>query len=105
MEATIEFVCSDEESKALDHLFKNNGERYNLHKAAEEFQELGLVLNQKLLKPGKVKDQEIIDEIGDCLIRLKILTRMFPQEAIDKRVAYKLSKYKEYIDHEKYQHI
>lgn len=88
-----------------DYLVKNNGEKYNLHKASEECQELGLVLNQYLLKPDKVDPQEIIDEIGDVIIRVEILSRMFPLERIQGRVNYKLNKYQEYIDHKKYNNI
>lgn len=91
--------------KIIQHLVKENGHKYNLHKAAEEFQELALVLNQKLLKPTKVDDQEIIDEIGDCIIRLEILKNKYPLELIQKRIDYKLGKYKEYIDHKTYDQI
>lgn len=91
--------------KIIDFLVKKNEFDYNLHKASEECQELGLVLNQKLLKPGKVTDQEIIDEIGDVEIRLAILKRLYPLDQIQKRVDYKLSRYKEYKDSEKYRNI
>ena len=89
----------------LDYLHQNNGEIYNLHKASEELLELALVLNQKMLKPGKINDQEIIDEIGDVLIRVKILCKMFPMDEIQKRIDFKLSKYLTYIDHQNYKHI
>jgi NTP pyrophosphatase (non-canonical NTP hydrolase) len=89
----------------IQYLFENNGEQYNLHKASEECQELGLVLNQYILKPTKVDKQEIIDEIGDVMIRLEILKKMFSIEDINKRVDYKLSKYQEYIDHKSYSKI
>lgn len=89
----------------IKHLTKENGHEYNLHKASEEFQELALVLNQKLLKPTKVDEQEIIDEIGDCIIRLEILKKKYPIDLIQKRVNYKLNKYKEYIDHKTYKQI
>ena len=67
----------------IDTLKERNGYHYNLHKASEEFQELALVLTQKLLKPTKVDDQEIIDEIGDCIIRLDILKKMFDNKKIE----------------------
>jgi len=89
----------------IDYLYTNNGVNYNIHKASEECQELGLVLNQWLLKPGKVDRQEIIDEIGDVIIRVEVLKKMFPIEEINKRIDYKLSKYKEYKDHQKYDKI
>lgn len=76
-----------------------------MHKASEEFQELALVLNQKLLKPTKVNDQEIIDEIGDCIIRLKILKKMYPKQGIKERVIFKLTKFKEWLDNNQYNNI
>ena len=51
------------DKEIIDILYKENGDSYNMHKASEECQELGLVLNQFLLKPNKVHTQEIIDEI------------------------------------------
>lgn len=94
-----------EQVKIIDHLVVNNGDKYNMHKAAEEFQELGLVLTQKLLKPTKVDDQEIIDEIGDCMIRLEILKKMYPMDKIEKRIDKKLTNFKTYIDHKLYSQI
>ena len=82
-----------------------NGYFYNLHKASEECQELGLILNQKLLKQDKVEDEAIIDEIGDVMIRLEILKLMFNNDKIQKRIDYKLAKFEEYVDHNKYNKI
>lgn len=95
----------DEQKEIIEHLVDNNDFNYNLHKASEEFQELGLVLNQYLLKPTKVDVQEIIDEIGDAYIRLEILKMLFNNEAIQKRIDFKLSKFKEYIDNKSYSQI
>lgn len=89
----------------IEYLSINNGRRYNLHKASEEMQELGLVLNQFLLKPTKVDEQAIIDEIGDVKIRLAILEKIFPADKIQKRIDYKLSKYQEWLDHKLYDEI
>lgn len=91
--------------EVINHLYINNGEKYNLHKASEELQELALVLTQKLLKPTKVNDQEIIDEIGDVIIRLEILKKIYPMTEITERVNFKLSKFKGYIDHKLYNKI
>ena len=89
----------------IDILVERNGYHYNLHKAAEELQELALVLTQKLLKPKKVDDQEIIDEIGDVEVRMEILKKIFDKQKIEKRIAYKLGKFHEYVDHNSYKHI
>lgn len=94
--------------EVIDILVERNGFEYNLSKASEEFQELALVLTQKLNKPSKVKDVEITDEIGDAIIRLEILKKMYEKTnpgIIFKRVDYKLSKFADYIDHKKYTKI
>ena len=96
---------NEKQQKIIDHLVKVNGEQYNMLKASEECQELGLVLLQKTLKPTKVDNQEIIDEIGDVAIRLEILKKMYSEQEIQKRINYKISKFKEYIDHKLYSQI
>lgn len=94
-----------EQKKLIEKIRKQNGKVYNFHKTAEELLELALVLNQKLLKPTKVNDQEIIDEIGDVIIRLETLKPYFNQGKILDRINYKLGKYKEYNDHKRYKQI
>lgn len=89
----------------IDILVKKNGFEYNLSKASEELQELSLALTQKLNKPYKVTDQEIIDEIGDVEIRIAILRKIFNPEKIDKRISEKLKKFQEYNDSAKYKRI
>lgn len=89
----------------IQHLVLNNKKKYNMHKASEEMQELGLVLNQKLLKPTKVKKQEIIDEIGDVIIRLEVLKHLYSTKKIQERVNEKLASYKSWIKTNKYKQI
>lgn len=105
MTENIDDLFTNDELEILEYLSKENGDRYNIHKCSEECQELGLVLNQFLLKPTKVDEQEIIDEIGDVLIRVRILMKKYPTDLIRERIKYKLSKYKEYIDHKMYNQI
>lgn len=88
-----------------DILHERNGYQYNLLKASEECQELGLALTQKILKYTKTSDQAIIDEIGDVIIRVEILKRIFPIDLIEKRIDKKLSKFETYMDHELYKEI
>lgn len=90
--------------------FRNRGKHssnYNSEKLAEEASELSLVLQQKKLKPARVEDQEIIDEIGDTLIRIRMymLERPEIQDAINARVQHKLSKYHEWLLTGKYEKI
>jgi len=99
----VEF--NEKQQKIIDHLVKENGNQYNMLKAAEECQELGLVLTQMVLKPTKVDVQEIIDEIGDVAIRLEILKKIYSEQDIQKRINLKLSKFKEYIVHKMYSQI
>jgi NTP pyrophosphatase (non-canonical NTP hydrolase) len=87
-------------------LLKYNNPQYQLNKASEEFQELALVLTQKVNKPYKVSDKEIIDEIGDCKIRLAILERIYNENGeVDKRVAKKLDNFNRYLINKEYENI
>lgn len=88
--------------KIIDILVETNDKDYNFLKAAEELQELSLVLTQSVLKKKQVPDKEIIDEIGDVKIRLAIIEKFFSKEEIDKRINYKFSKFQEYLDKGKY---
>lgn len=81
----------------LDAISKKNTPEYNTFKTVEELQELSLVLTQKQLKPTKVSDQEVIDEIGDVLIRLEMLLKNYDLNLVKKRIDYKLSKFSEYV--------
>lgn len=90
----------------IERMVEYNNPNYQLRKASEEFQELALVLTQKVNKPYKVNDQEIIDEIGDCRIRLEILEKIYNKNgAVDKRVAYKLGKFDKYMVNKEYKDI
>jgi NTP pyrophosphatase (non-canonical NTP hydrolase) len=92
-----------ESKDVINYLLLTNKPEYTMAKAAEEFTELALVLQQKALKPTKVDDQEIIDEIGDCIIRLKMLKKMYSKKKIKERVSLKLNQYEGYINEGKYQ--
>jgi len=84
-------TITPEQQQIIDYLTLSNKYKFNLSKASEEFLELGLVIQQQLNKvQGAVPDQEIIDEIGDCIIRLEILKKLFNQKKIQERVDYKL---------------
>lgn len=86
----------------INHLIKTNDYKYNLLKAGEELQELALVLTQMALKEYKVDKQEVIDEIGDVKIRMKVLSKLFDKKAIKKRYDFKLRKFESYIQEGKY---
>lgn len=90
------------DKKLIKYLVKNNDYKYNLLKAAEELQELSLVLTQMALKEEKVDKQEVIDEIGDVKIRLKVIQYFFSKKKIKKRIRFKLDKLKSYITDNKY---
>jgi hypothetical protein len=78
---------------------------YNILKAVEELNELSTALAQSFTKPNKLSEQEIIDEIGDVEIRLKILKILFSKRKVDERVQKKLKAYKNYLDDKKYKTI
>lgn len=82
-----------------------NDVKYNKMKSSEEFQELALALTQQVLKPTKVKDQEIIDEIGDCIIRLSILIKIYDLDKIRERLNYKVTTFNKYVTGSDYDNI
>jgi len=86
----------------INTLVETNEHDYNLLKASEELQELSLVLTQLVNKPNKVKTKEVIDEIGDVKIRLKILEKLFDSEQIQERVDFKMNKFKGYLENDEY---
>lgn len=79
-----------EKKQIIQYLVASNTTQFNILKAIEECQELGLILTQYLTKPHKVTEDDITDEIGDVIIRLKILKEIFPKGKIKKRVNDKL---------------
>ncbi len=83
-------------------LAETNSREYNLLKAAEELNELSLVLIQLVNKPNKVKEQEVIDEIGDVCIRIKVLKHLFNRQSISKRILFKTNNFKRYLEEDKY---
>lgn len=91
------------DQSVVDYMVHYNGD-HNFKKAVEELMELALVLMQKLNKPiaGAPEEQEIIDEIGDVEIRMEVLKRLFPKDKIDKRIKFKMDKFRNYIETKKY---
>lgn len=79
-----------EKKQIIQYLVENNTIQFNILKAIEECQELGLILTQYLTKPHKVLEDNITDEIGDVIVRIKVLKQMFPKGKIKKRVNDKL---------------
>ena len=90
------------DKKLIKHLVKNNDKTYNLLKTAEELQELSLAITQLINKPNKVDEQEIIDELGDVKIRLKIISKLFSKKKVKERIKFKLDKFRSYIKEGKY---
>jgi hypothetical protein len=89
-------------NKTIKELAKSNDYNYNLLKASEELQELSLVLTQYINKPDRVEIKEIIDEIGDVKIRIKILEKLFNKKSIKERVVFKINKFKTYLKNKEY---
>ncbi len=91
------------DQSVVDYMVHYNGD-HNFKKAIEELQELALVLMQMLNKPieGAPDEQEIIDEIGDVEIRMEVLKRLFAKDKINKRIKFKMDKFRNYIETKKY---
>jgi hypothetical protein len=80
--------------KIAEKLIGYNTYDYNILKLIEELQELSLVLTQAYLKPSKVDQQEIIDEIGDVKIRMAVLDKILNQQPlVNERIEFKLKKF------------
>lgn len=90
------------DKELIKYLVENNDYKYNLLKTAEELQELSLVLTQMALKKEKIDKQEVIDEIGDVKIRLKVIQYFFSRKKVKKRIKFKLDKFRSYIKEDKY---
>ena len=88
--------------QTINKLAKTNKYEYNLLKAAEELQELSLILTQMVNKPNKVSEKNVTDEIGDVTIRLEILKKLFNNNLINRRIKYKINKFKTYLSDGKY---
>jgi len=84
--------------KVIKTLIETNDLNYNKLKAAEELQELSLALTQQLLKPTRITDEAVIDEIGDVWIRMQILMKLYDKKKVNDRIVYKLNKFSEYFD-------
>ena len=90
------------DKKLIKYLVKNNDYKYNLLKAAEELNELSTILLQYVNKDNKIDKQKIIEEIGDSIIRIKVLKKLFNKKKINSRIDFKLKKFKSYIKNNKY---
>lgn len=90
------------DKKLIKYLAENNDRDYNLLKTAEELQELSLAITQLINKPNKVDEQEVIDEIGDVKIRLKVIQHFFSRKKVKERIEFKLDKFRSYIKEGKY---
>ena len=100
----IELVASENmtDKEVIQYLALNNNKKYNLLKCAEELSELQTVLLQNINKEKEIDIQHIIDEIGDCIIRLSVLKLIYNKSLIEERINYKLNKFRIYIKKGKY---
>lgn len=96
---------TEDHLKIISEVYKYNSTEFNMIKTIEELQELSLALTQKITKPTLNNTQAIIDEIGDVKLRLKILEFYYDKDKVDARIALKLSKWKQYLEHKKFKNI
>jgi|JI10StandDraft_1071094.scaffolds.fasta_scaffold12871_19 NTP pyrophosphatase (non-canonical NTP hydrolase) len=90
-------------SEFARYAFENNTTKYNILKAVEELNELSTRLMQNYNKPHKADAQATIEEIGDVIIRIEVLKKIFPINSIEDRIEYKLGKFESYKS--KYENI
>ena len=63
---------------------------------------MSTILLQYVNKDNKIDKQKIIEEIGDSIIRIKVLKKLFNKKKINSRINFKLNKLKSYIKENKY---
>ena len=68
---------------------KESLKQYDHLKCVEELNELATILMQQFNKPHKVYDDEIVNEIGDVLYRLKNMMDYYDRKAVLARKKYK----------------
>ena len=89
--------------EVIKRMLVNNDPDYQLIKALEELSELQTALLQFITKKGrKTTKQDVIEEIGDVKIRMKILEKVFGKKAVNKRVTEKLTKFDGYMNEKKF---
>lgn len=89
----------------INYLVKTNESKFQILKACEELSELNTILLQDITKEGrKTIQQDIIDEIGDVIIRMKILKKIYGKKKVNKRINLKLQEFKKYIINNEYKH-
>ncbi len=91
-----------EDKKLIKYLVENNDYKYNLLKTVEELNELSTILLQYVNKDNKIDKQKIIEEIGDSIIRIMVLKKLFNKKKINSRIKFKLDKFRSYIKEGKY---
>lgn len=90
------------DKELIKYLVENNDYKYNLLKTVEELNELSTILLQYVNKDNKIDKQKIIEEIGDSIIRIKVLKKLFSKKKVKERIKFKLDKFRSYIKEGKY---
>lgn len=76
----------------VNFLTKSIPEKYLILKTCEELSELNAVLLQYLNKgPSKVSKNDIIEEIGDVKLRIKLIESLFDKKKVNNRYKLKLN--------------
>lgn len=78
----------------VKQLAESNQEQYNYLKLVEECTELNEAILKSINKIGRSdapSEQDIIDEMGDVFIRLRILSEKLGFEKVQARINYKLA--------------
>ncbi len=88
----------------ITKMAETNSWEYNIDKTIEELFELGEVLMKRKLKGSNwgATNKQIIDEVGDVEIRIRVLRKLLGEESINSRVEEKLAKFKGFFEQGKY---
>lgn len=92
------------QKEILDFLATQNDPNYNLLKLAEECTELSDVLIKSVTKPNVDRNEHLIEELGDVLLRATIVIRMIKaDDKVDDRMLYKIDNLNKLIEENNYQ--
>lgn len=88
-----------DKKKIITSIISKNEDYYNWLKLTEALNELATVTTQQVTKPTKDQLQELVSEIGDVEIRLKVIKEKYDLHfRVKKHIGSKLTKIKKTLN-------
>jgi NTP pyrophosphatase (non-canonical NTP hydrolase) len=91
--------------RTIDKMVTKNTPQYNYIKLAEECNELALAIMHKISKPHKDTMVNLIEEVGDVEIRLRVIKKQVGIALVNHRIKAKMLKYKQWFISKRYPNI